>query len=212
MTEGFAREYLQQAREILGRVDPVEVARFVEVIFEAWQRDATVYVCGNGGSASTAQHLACDLFKCTVVGDKRRLRVMSLNDNTPLVSALINDDGWDQVYLGQLTTWWRSGDVVLAISVHGGVGRDKAGAWSQNLLRAIEFANQHDGQSLGLVGFDGGAMRETCTVSLLLPADTTPHVEGLHVVLHHLVTAAVRERIAAAVSTSPAAGGEELQA
>jgi len=210
VTERLAQEYLQQAREILGRVDPIEVARFVEVIFEAWQRDATIYVCGNGGSASTAQHMACDLFKCTVVEDKQRLRVMSLNDNTPLVSALINDDGWDQVYLEQLKTWWRPGDVVLAISVHGGVGKDKAGAWSQNLLRAIEFANQHDGETLGLVGFDGGAMRETCTVSLLLPADTTPHVEGLHVVLHHLVTAAMRERIAA-VTTTPAVGGEESQ-
>lgn len=211
MTERFAQEYLEKAQEILGRVDPVEVGRFIDVIFEAWQRDATIYVCGNGGSASTAQHMACDLFKCTVVEGKRRLRVMSLNDNTPLVSALINDDGWDQVYLEQLKTWWRPGDVVLAISVHGGVGRDKAGAWSQNLLRAIEFANQHDGRSLGLVGFDGGAMRETCTVSLLLPADTTPHVEGLHVVLHHLVTASLRERIAA-VTTTPAVGGEESQA
>lgn len=197
MTERFAREYIEQAQKILARVDPSEVARFVELIHDAWRRDATVYVCGNGGSASTAQHLACDLFKCTVVGDKRRLRVMSLNDNTPLVSALINDEGWDQVYLEQLKTWWRPGDVVLAVSVHGGVGRDKAGAWSQNLLRAIDYANQHDGQSLGLVGFDGGAMRDACTVSLLLPADSTAQVEGLHVVLHHLVTAAVRERIAA---------------
>lgn len=208
MTEDLARDYLRQTREILGRVDPAEVARFVEVLFQAWQRDATVYVCGNGGSAATAQHLACDLFKCTIVEGQRRLRVMSLNDNTPLVSALINDDGWDQVYVEQLKTWWRLGDVVLAISVHGGVGRDKAGAWSQNLLRAIEFANQHDGRSLGLVGFDGGTMRDACTVSLLLPANTTPHVEGLHAVLHHLVADAVRERIAAATSTPPV-GGEE---
>ena len=177
MTEHFARQYLEQSREILGRVDPAEVARVVDVLFEAWQRDATIYICGNGGSASTAQHLACDLFKCTIVEAKPRLRVMSLNDNMPLVSALVNDDGWDLVYLEQLRTWWRPGDVVLAISVHGGVGQDKAGAWSQNLLRAIEFANQHDGSSLGLVGFDGGAMRQACTVSLLLPANTTPHVE-----------------------------------
>ncbi len=198
MTERFAREYLEQSREILGRVDPAEVARFVDALFEAWQRDATIYVCGNGGSASTAQHLACDLFKCTIVEGRRRLRVMSLNDNMPLVSALTNDDGWDHVYLEQLKTWWRPGDVVLTISVHGGVGRDKAGAWSQNLLRAIEFANQHDGGSLGLVGFDGGAMRKACTVSLVLPADATPHVEGLHVVLHHLITTALRQRIDAA--------------
>ncbi len=208
MTEGLVREYLRQAQEILDRVDPTEVARFVEVIFGAWQRDATLYVCGNGGSASTAQHLACDLFKCTIIEGCRRLRVMSLNDNTPLVSALINDDGWDRVYLEQLKTWWRPGDVVLGISVHGGVGRDKAGAWSQNLLRAVEFANQNHGQSLGLIGFDGGVMRDICTASLLLPADTTAQVEGLHVVLHHLVTAAVRERIAATTTS----GTEEAPA
>ncbi len=195
-SERFAQDYLRQAQDILGRVEATEVAKFTDVLFDAWQRGATVYLCGNGGSASTAQHMACDLFKCTIVEDQPRLRVLSLNDNTPLISALINDDGWDQVYLEQLKTWWRPGDVLLVISVHGGVGRDKAGAWSQNLLRAIEFANEHDGRSLGLVGFDGGAMRSACTASLLLPADSTAHVEGLHVVLHHLVTAALRERIA----------------
>ena len=195
-SERFAQDYLRQAQEILGRVEATEVAKFTDVLFDAWQRGATVYVCGNGGSASTAQHMACDLFKCTIVEGQPRLRVLSLNDNTPLVSALINDDGWDQVYVEQLKTWWRPGDALLAISVHGGVGRDKSGAWSQNLLRAIEFANEHDGRSLGLVGFDGGAMRSACTASLLLPADSTAHVEGLHVVLHHLVTAALRDRIA----------------
>src|SRR5207244_1954626 len=83
--------------------------------------------------ARTATHLAADLNKLTAIPGQPRLRAMSLVDNIPLVSALVNDDGWDNVYTEQLATFYRPGDVLITISVHGGQGRDKAGAWSQNL-------------------------------------------------------------------------------
>lgn len=190
-----AGKYLKEAREILGRLDPADVEAFTDVLFRAWWTGNTVYTCGNGGSAGTAQHMAADLFKCTIVPGKPRMRVMSLNDNMPLVSALTNDDGWDEVYVQQLVTWWRPGDVVLGISVHGGEGQDRAGRWSQNVVKAIRYANEHGGKSLGLVGFDGGVMQEVCTRSLVVPAESTPHTEGLHVVIHHMVTTLLRDKI-----------------
>ena len=189
------QRYLEQAGEVLSRVDVDRVERFVDVLFGAWQRGNTVYLCGNGGSASTAQHMAAALFKCTLVSGKARLRALCLNDNMPLLSALTNDDGWPAVYVEQLRTWWQPGDVVSGISGHGGVGRDSAGPWSQNVLAALRYAREHDGESLGMVGFDGGAMLELCTAAVLVPVESTPHTEGLHVVLHHLITTELRQRI-----------------
>ena len=191
----LAEKYLTQAREILGQLDPAEIDAFTDVLLEAWMADNTIYICGNGGSASTAQHLAADLFKCTIVAGKPRVRVMSLNDNMPLISALANDEGWNEIYVQQLITWWRSGDVVLGISVHGGQGQDKAGLWSQNVLRALRYANEHGGVSLALVGFDGGTAKQICTRSLVVPVESTAHTEGLHVVIHHMITTLLRQKI-----------------
>ncbi len=191
----LAEKYLTQARDILGQLDPAEIEAFTDVLFDAWRADNTIYVCGNGGSASTAQHLAADLFKCTIVPGKSRVRVMSLNDNMSLISALTNDEGWNEVYVQQLITWWRPGDVVLGISVHGGQGRGQAGLWSRNVVRALQFANENGGKSLGLVGFDGGTVKQICTRALVVPAESTAHTEGLHVVIHHMITKLLRQKI-----------------
>ena len=180
---------------IAQRISREDIDKLIEVIFAAWRRGSTIFTFGNGGSASTSTHMAADLFKCTIADDKPRLRVMSLVDNIPLMSALTNDNGWESVYIEQLKTLFRPGDVVLAISVHGGSGRDKAGLWSQNLLKALQYAKENGGYALGLSGFDGGAMKEVADACVVVPYNTTPHVEGFHVVLHHLVTFCLAEKI-----------------
>ena len=195
MSRSVAERYLAETREILDQLNPGEICAFTDVLLEAWTAGSTIYVCGNGGSASTAQHLAADLFKCTIVPGKSRVRVMSLNDNMSLISALTNDEGWNEVYVQQLITWWRPGDVVLGISVHGGQGQDQAGLWSRNVVRALRYANENGGKSLGLVGFDGGTMKEICTRTLVIPAESTAHIEGLHVVIHHMITTLLRQKI-----------------
>lgn len=193
----YGERFLRGVKEIADALDREALDRTIEVLFEAWQRGSTIYTCGNGGSAGTATHLAGDLFKCTLVAGQPRLRALSLVDNIPLVSALVNDDGWENVYVEQLKTWFRPGDVLLAISVHGGSGRDKAGLWSQNLLKAMQYAKDHGGYAVGFSGFDGGAMKELADVCVVVPCNTTPHVESFHVVLHHLVTFCLAEKIRA---------------
>ena len=183
--------------EIAARLDRNALDRAIDALFSTWVRGGTIFTCGNGGSAGTAQHLACDLFKCTIAPGQPRLRATSLVDNVPLVSALTNDDGWDKIYEEQLKTLFRPGDTVLAISVHGGSGKDKAGLWSQNLLRALQYAKDNGGTAIGFSGFDGGAMREICDVCVVVPYNTTPHVESFHVVLHHLITFCLAEIIRA---------------
>lgn len=196
MTNGaYIDRFLQGVEEIARKISRADIDRAIELLYRAWKEGRTVFVAGNGGSAGTATHLAADLVKMTAIPGQPRLRAMSLVDNVPLVSALVNDDGWDNVYTEQLETFFRPGDVLVTISVHGGKGRDKAGAWSQNLMKAIEYVKRRGGTTIGLAGFDGGAMRDVCDACIVVPYDTTPHVEGFHVVLHHLIAFCLAERI-----------------
>ena len=174
-----------------------DIDRLIEALYAAWRDERTVFVIGNGGSAGTASHFAADLNKMTAIPGKKRMRVMSLVDNASLLTALVNDDGWENVYTEQLQNFYRPGDALLAISVHGGKGADRAGVWSQNLLKAIQYVNDRGGTTLGLAGFDGGAMKDQAHVCVVVPYETTPHVEGFHVVLHHLVAFCLAEKIAA---------------
>ncbi len=192
------RDYLATTREICRKLSVKDIDKAVSMLYQAWERGATVFTCGNGGSAATAQHLACDLAKSTIVEGKPRLKVISLNDNMPLISALTNDNGFSDIYAEQLQAQFCEDDVLIALSVHGGSGQDKAGLWSQNLLKAIQFVSNKllpSGQSIGLAGFDGGVMKEMCDVCIVVPANSTPLVEGFHSVICHLITECLRERI-----------------
>jgi D-sedoheptulose 7-phosphate isomerase len=199
--EAYIDRFLQGVEEIARKISRSDLDRAIEVLYAAWREGRTVFTAGNGGSAGTATHLAADLCKMTAIPGRPRLRALSLVDNIPLVSALVNDDGWDNVYTEQLETHYRDGDVLVTISVHGGRGADRAGVWSQNLMKAIDYVKRRGGTTVGLAGFDGGAMREACDVCVVVPYDTTPHVEGFHVVLHHLIAFCLAERIAGGAST-----------
>lgn len=191
----YISTYLEGMRQITDTISHQAIDDVIEALFTVYRRGGTIWICGNGGSASTATHFACDLTKGTIRPGKPRLKAMALADNIPLVSALTNDDGWDVVYLEQLKSFFRPGDAVIGISVHGGAGRDKAGAWSQNLLRALEYAKENDGVAIGLAGFDGGAMKELSDHCIVVPFNTTPHVESYHVALHHLIAFCLAEKI-----------------
>ena len=121
---------------------------------------------------------------------------MSLGDNIPLVSALTNDNGFENIYTEQLKTWLEKDDVLIALSVHGGSGRDKAGAWSQNLVKAITFAKSRGARTIGITGFDGGIMKDLVDVWINTPSKETFQVEPLHVIVHHVVCETLKRRIA----------------
>ena len=115
--------------------------------------------------------------------------------NIPLVSALTNDWGWEDVYVNQLKTMYQPGGIGIAFSVHGGSGNDLAGKWSQNVMKGLQYIKDNGGKTIGFSGFDGGPMKDLATVGIVVPADSTPIVEGMHVVLHHLVVFGLKERI-----------------
>jgi D-sedoheptulose 7-phosphate isomerase len=177
-----------------------DIELIVDILYEAWQRGGTIFTMGNGGSASTASHLACDLAKCTIVPGLQRLRALALVDNVPLVSAWTHDSGFGSIFAEQLEPWLEEGDVLIGLSVHGGSGAGDAGPWSQNLVRAIGLAKRRGAKVIGFSGLDGGALKEMADVCVVIPVEeeplATPLVESCHVLLHHLICTALRIRIA----------------
>lgn len=191
----YITNYLDEVKEIAGRMSVADIDRAVELLYEVWEDGSRVFICGNGGSASTATHFACDLAKTTIIDGRQRFNVECLNDNIPLMLALVNDDGFDNLFVEQLVGKFHPGDVVICISVHGGAGRDKAQLWSQNLLKAIRYVQENGGRAIGLSGFDGGPMKDIADVCIVVPAESTPHVESFHLTLEHLICNALRQKI-----------------
>jgi D-sedoheptulose 7-phosphate isomerase len=192
----FIQDYLSEARKVAEAISVADIDRAIELLFEVWKDDGHVFICGNGGSASTATHFACDLSKTTIVNDKKRFKAYCLNDNIPLMSALINDEGFDNLFYEQLKTKFQKEDVLICISVHGGAGKDKVGLWSQNLLKAMRYAKDRGGKTIGLSGFDGGPMKEIADVCIVVPINSTPQVESFHLALEHLICSCLRQKIA----------------
>lgn len=191
--------FLKVTQRTLDRLDQGVLADIIDCLMDVWRRRATVYVMGNGGSASTATHFAADLAKYTIAEGKPRFKVLALTDNVPLVSAWTNDGGFQSIFEEQMAPWLAPGDVLVGFSVHGGSGSGDAGPWSQNMVRAMKAAKEGGAQVIGFSGYDGGAMAQMADHCLTVPvlADElgTPVVESVHVLLHHLVVHTLRDRI-----------------
>ena len=183
------KEYMKAIKnvsEILQQQN-VQMAEVLEILKTVRNEERQVFICGNGGSAGTATHFAADLFKMA------KIKAISLDDNVPLMTALINDEGWGELYIQQLGVLFNPGDILIALSVHGGSGEDQAGAWSQNLNKAISYVKDNGGCAIGFTGFDGGTMKENCNICINVPSDSTPVVESLHTVIHHFIAFALHE-------------------
>jgi D-sedoheptulose 7-phosphate isomerase len=191
----YIREYFSEMKRVAEAISVDDTGKAVELLYGAWRDGKGVFICGNGGSASTATHFACDLVKTVAPQGKRGFRAECLNDNIPLILALVNDEGFDNLYIEQLKTKFQPGDVLICVSVHGGAGKDKAGLWSQNLLKAMKYAQEVGGKAIGLSGFDGGPMKEIADAWVVVPANSTPQVESFHLALGHVICACLKKKI-----------------
>src|SRR6185295_13261760 len=164
------------------RLDPAEVQRLADAIYERYLERRMVFVIGNGGSGSNASHFCEDLGKGTIRREdfdndqKRRLRIISLTDNTPYILAWGNDEGFDRVFVEQLKNLAEPGDLLVAISGSGN---------SPNVLKAVEWANRHEVLTFGCTGFMGGKLRTLVRKNLHVPLDDMGLVESLHLTAFH---------------------------
>ena len=176
-------DHISAVRDVLLRVDVAAVERVVEIILEAYRRGRHVYVLGNGGSASTASHFACDLSKATIVEGRARLRVTSLTDNVALLTAWANDTSYENVFAEQLSNLVNAGDVVVAISASGN---------SPNVLAAVETGRARGAITVAIVGFTGGLLQPAVDAAVYVPSDSYGVVEDCHLVLEHAITESTR--------------------
>lgn len=179
----FVDGYLAEVRDHLANIPADAVVRAGERLLHAYETGAQVLVVGNGGSASTASHLACDLGKTVLGGDpasrSSRFRVVSLADNVALLTAWANDHGYETVFAEQVKMLGREGDVLIVISASGR---------SPNVVAAVEAARERRLVTIGLLGFDGGVLKDRLDEAIVVPCDDFGHVESTHLVLGHLLT------------------------
>lgn len=176
--------YLQQLGNVLRSLPVSDIERVVDTIVDARAKRATVFLVGNGGSAATASHFACDLAKGTLAPGQPRLRVVALTDNVPLLTAWANDTDYDNVFSEQLQSLVQPGDVVVAISGSGN---------SPNVLKAVQVGKEAGAVTIGLTGFQGGRLKELVDICVIVPVDHMGQVEDGHMILDHLITDCVKE-------------------
>lgn len=202
----FVERYLLESQKITKKISSKDLEKIIKLLFEAWEQEATVFVMGNGGSASTASHFAADLGKYPVGNfhekEMKRFKVICLNDNVPAVSAWTNDVGFETIFSEQLKPWLKKNDVLVAFSVHGGSGSPMKGKkWSQNIPMAMELAKERGAKIIGFSGDTGGVLKKMADACVVVPTvnkDTiTPQVEGFHVVLDHLIIHRLKQLIQA---------------
>ncbi len=180
--QDFAVKYLDYLSGLLHKLDTKAIAAFIEEIEAARQKNQTVFIIGNGGSAATASHMAndigLDVFKKS--GTAKPYRIMSLADNVPVMTAIGNDDGYDNLFLYQLKIHYRAGDKLVVISASGN---------SPNLVSAAQWVKEQSGTVLGLLGFDGGKLKNICDVIVLAetPKGEYGPVEDIHMIMDHLM-------------------------
>jgi D-sedoheptulose 7-phosphate isomerase len=180
--------YAAEVKETLDRLPWEAIRRTVDLLRVARSADRQVFIMGNGGSASTASHMACDLGKSTVMPDHPRFRVMALTDNMALFSAYANDHGYASVFTEQLASFVRPGDIVIAISASGN---------SPNVLKGIEFARGAGATTIGWTGCDGGQLARLVDVPVIVSNYCVEQIEDVHLLLQHMVATVLRRAIRA---------------
>ncbi len=157
-----------------------------ELLYRAYRDGKHVFTLGNGGSASTASHMAADLAKNTIEQNMRRFRILSLNDNASLLTALANDLGYENVFSEQLKNLIRAGDLLIVISGSGN---------SPNVVAAIEYARERSAEVAAIVGFGGGRAAELADLAIVVHSDHYGIVEDLHLVINHILVDHFKERL-----------------
>lgn len=182
--EAIINQYLNSLKACLDSLSPREIGKLVSMVMNVYRKGKTIFIMGNGGSASTASHMSCDLNKGTLKRHydekEKRLRVISLTDNVALLSAYGNDLSYADIFVQQLRNLVGRGDLVIAISVSGN---------SLNCFKAIQYAKKCGAGTIGLLGFGtGGRLAEIVDLSVIVASRNYGICEDIHLVLDHIIT------------------------
>lgn len=179
----LASSYLAQVGESLARLPLEKIEPIVLRLEEARLKKQQVFICGNGGSAATASHFACDLAKGALLPNKPPIKALPLTDSLPLLSAWANDVSYEEVFARRLAPWVQAGDVVIGKSGSGN---------SRNVLNALRLAKEAGATTIGLTGFDGGKLKGMVDICLAVPSRCMEQIEDVHLLVCHLTTTCLR--------------------
>lgn len=183
--QGYIKDSIDCFKMILEN-ETEKVEKIVSELIRAYYERKQVITMGNGGSAAIASHMASDFSKAWLGDGLMRMRSFSLVDNISLMTAWMNDAGYDQMFVGPLKTMLNEGDVVIGISSSGN---------SKNILNAIEYANKKKAFTVGLTGFDGGKLKNLAKISIVVPSNTFKRIEDAHSIIGHVIKAALVNEI-----------------
>lgn len=186
-----ARDYLNLVKSLADAVDADSIDKLTNVLFEAWKEDRQVFVFGNGGSAAAASHYVTDFIKTSSVPGKRLLRTFCLSDNIPMLTAIGNDIGYDQIFEYPLSAYAKPKDVALAISGSG---------TSKNVVKACQWAKEHDLVLVSLTGFDGGIIGPMADLNINIPSNNYGAIEDYSMLICHIVAQSLQALVAREMS------------
>jgi D-sedoheptulose 7-phosphate isomerase len=189
------QNYISTLQLTMDQLPRQSIADVIAVLQLARMRGSQVFILGNGGSASTASHFACDLAKNTRQEGLPHFRVIGLTDNMAMFSALANDEGYENVFSEQLASLVRSGDIVIAISASGN---------SENVIRAAEIAHRLEATVIGFTGFDGGRLGQLVNINIHVNSNIIEHVEDMHLMLEHLIVSSIKDQVRSVEKNIPA--------
>jgi D-sedoheptulose 7-phosphate isomerase len=193
-----ARQYFEVHQRVAAAIPHDLINQIADELLSAYEAGRTIYLFGNGGSASLASHLACDLGKGTAYcNGGKRFRALALTDNIPTMTAWANDASYEDMFSEQLRNFVQPQDVAFAISGSGN---------SENVLRALQVAREAAATTIGITGFQGGKMKPLCDICLIVPSDDMQVIEDLHLALAHSVFRIVYSRLYLKTMTAAAQG------
>lgn len=178
--------YLTELEHVIHTLSRVEVRAAAEALMQAWRVQKQVFIIGNGGSAATASHMMNDLNKFTRVAGQPRFRAIALTDNVPWLTAVGNDQSYNDIFVEPLQSLLQPGDTLIAISASGN---------SPNIVKAVEYAKAHAATIIGFCGRPGGKLAQLADVKVIIPSDRIGQQEDGHMILDHVLSLALRERI-----------------
>ncbi|UUZ81374.1 SIS domain-containing protein [Paenibacillus sp. P26] len=182
----FTAFYMNELTKALAKLDNSLAGDIVMTLAEAWQAGKKIFILGNGGSASTSSHFACDLSKMTIVPGLPRFKVIALTDNIPVMTAWANDTDYSEIFAQQLIPLAEPGDIVIGITGSGN---------SKNVLKAFEAAQAAGALTISLTGFQGGKVKALSNKCLIVPSDNMQVIEDAHSILTHAFSLQLRAMI-----------------
>ena len=185
-SNGFAEQYITGLTDTLKAFDGKQFQIIADLILNAYNDGRSIFTMGNGGSGSTASHFACDINKGCCMDLEKKFKMICLNDNMPTMLAYANDISYDYVFVEQLKNFFSPEDLVIGISGSGN---------SKNVLKAIHYANEMGGHTIGLTGFSGGDLAQMAKVSFVVESNDMQKVEDVHLIFTHIMMQTVYDAL-----------------